>query len=96
MRDTIFIELDLNGQKACYRNSVRQILPSEVLSPVRTGDDAVMCMATQEVRDGSPSHLLQIRDREEAVRNVAKEIAEALIDHLQRQDTFNGYSNHDG
>ena len=96
MRDTIFIELDLNGQRACYRNSVRQILPSEALSPVRTGDDAVMCMATQEVRWGGPSHLKQIRDREEAVKNVAKEIAEALVDHLQKQDAFNGYSSNDG
>ena len=66
-------------------------LRTHAFEPVRTTDDVFMAIANGEkIADTEPVRMV-IKTRKDAAEVLAKELAEMIVEHMEKNDTHNGY-----
>lgn len=63
----------------------------EAFEPVRTADDALMCIGNGEMKAGSYSVNKVIKIREDAAEILSSAITQLLLSEMATNDTHNGY-----
>lgn len=63
----------------------------ECFEPLRTCDDVLLCMATQEIPAESACARKVIKTRDDAAKKLADELASIIVHEMKKNDTHNGY-----
>ncbi len=61
------------------------------LNPIRTNDSLELCLLDGGIPSYSVEHRNKLQLRGDAIENLSKELARALVDQISKKDTHNGY-----
>ena len=64
----------------------------QAFEPLKVCDDSRIAMATGEYFTNSDAVQVVIKRRKDAAKILAKELTQFLLEAMEKQDTYNGYS----
>ena len=64
----------------------------QAFESLKVCDDSIIAMATGEYLANSDTVQIVIKRRKDAAKILAKELTQFLLEAMEKQDTYNGYS----
>ena len=88
---TVRLKKDEFAEPICINKEISPAIYREYLEPIREVSDPRLAFLGDNARIVSKIRL----SRDQLAKLIAKEIAEAILQALESEDTFNGYSIND-